>query len=195
MDRESIFIWTHQGRFWLYVGQSINLRDRIQKHCDKKHRKLNPSLHYGVWDSDDIIGDAWVTLSLFSSPNLLDDDIIPPLAIHERELLLNLEEMFLACVFQTLRRHHLERYLPTGTSMPWAGSHLNLALPLWQGFSTQSGDVVTRQTFAEAIHSSDPTLRKWAASWRNAYNSHIHPTLDSAITGPKIWRLFKIPIY
>lgn len=53
-------------------------------------------------------------------------------------------------------------YLPKGPSIPLAGSHLNIVLPLWQGFSTQSGEVVTRQTFIGVIHSSDSS--SWMGS-------------------------------
>lgn len=69
-----------------------------------------------------------------------------------------------------LWHHNLERYLPKGAFIPSAGLHLNIALPLCQGFSTQSGEVVTRQIFMDAIHSSD-AVREWAASWRNSHNS------------------------
>jgi hypothetical protein len=55
--------------------------------------------------------------------------------------------------------------------MLWAGSHLDSALPPWQGFSLQSGEVVTRQAFVDAFHSSNPAVRKWAESWRNTYKS------------------------
>lgn len=164
-------IWTQQGKFWLYVGQSVNIRERIRKHCDEQYRKRHPSLHYSVWESHDVVGDIWVTLSRFPDSNLLGDSSIFRPTLEERALLLNLQEAYMSCVLQTLRRHHLERYLPENTFMPWAGSHLNLALPQWQGFSTQSGEVVTRQTFIDALHSSDPALRKWAASWRNCYNT------------------------
>lgn len=163
-------MWTRQGKFWLYVGQSMSMRVRILKHCDQKHRVRNPSLHYSVWDSQDVVGDIWVTLSRFPDFKLPKTSISCH-QLEDRALLLNLEEMFMSCVLQTLRRHHLECYLPKGTSIPWAGSHLNIALPLWQGFSTQSGEVVTRQTFIDAMHSSDKAVREWAASWRNSYNS------------------------
>lgn len=150
----------------------MSMRARIMKHRDKQHRARHPSLHYSVWDFEDVVGDIWVTLSRFPAFKLTPTgDSISRHTLQDCALLLNLEEMFMSCVLQTLRHHHLERYLPKGTFIPWAGSHLNIALPLWQGFSTQSGEVVTRQTFIDAIHSSDKAVQKWAASWRNSYNS------------------------
>lgn len=147
------------------------MRTRIMKHCDKQHRARHLSLHYSVWDFEDVVSDIWVTLSRFPAfkptPN---GDSISRYTLQGCALLLNLEEMFMSCVLQTLRHHNLERYLPKGAFIPSAGLHLNIALPLCQGFSTQSGEVVTRQIFMDAIHSSD-AVREWAASWRNSHNS------------------------
>lgn len=131
-------IWSLQGKLWLYVGQPVSMRERIQKHCDGQYRKRHPSLHYSVWGSDDVVGDSWVTMSLFGASSM------SPV---------------------TLRRSLSHACFRLFGVMVWSGtclkdfnaigSHSSLALPLWEGFSTRSGEVVTRQTFIEAINSPD----------------------------------------
>jgi hypothetical protein len=107
----------------------MSMRVRIMKHCDKQHRARHPSLHYSVWDSECVIGDTWVTLSRF--PNLeLSQDTISRYTLEDFALILNLEEMFMSCVLQTLRCHHLESYLPKRISIPWALTFEHCASPL-----------------------------------------------------------------
>ena len=54
---------------------------------------------------------------------------------------LNLLETWGALIFQTLQENGLLDYLPNGTVLfPQAGSHLNVAHPLWQRFSVTKQD-------------------------------------------------------
>lgn len=54
---------------------------------------------------------------------------------------LNLLEEWGALIFQTLPKNDLLDYLPNGTVLfPQAGSHLNVAHPLWQRFSETKQD-------------------------------------------------------
>ena len=43
--------------------------------------------------------------------------------------------MFMARVLQTLRSVDLPNFLANDAPKPWAGMHLNVALPLFQGFT------------------------------------------------------------
>jgi hypothetical protein len=51
-------------------------------------------------------------------------------------VMLNLLEAWCSLIFQTLQIKDLLEYLPPGTILfPHAGTHLNIAHPLWQGFA------------------------------------------------------------
>ncbi|KAE8313701.1 hypothetical protein BDV41DRAFT_564118 [Aspergillus transmontanensis] len=137
--------------FWLYVGQGAELRERIRTHNDIYRRKRNPSLHYHVWDSAEDMESIFVTLGTSEKPTSV-----------KTQLLLNLLEMWMALVFQTLTSLHLDEYLPDSVNRLWLGHHLNVALPLWQGF--------TDEDQAQHLFSEDPTIRQWAESARDAFN-------------------------
>ncbi|KAB8213450.1 hypothetical protein BDV33DRAFT_196915 [Aspergillus novoparasiticus] len=135
--------------FWLYIGQGAELRERIRTHNDIYRRKRNPSLHYHVWDSAEDMESIFVTLGTSEKPTSV-----------KTQLLLNLLEMWMALVFQTLTSLHLDEYLPDSVNRLWSGHHLNVALPLWQGF--------TDEDQAQHLFSEDPTIRQWAESARDA---------------------------
>ncbi|QMW45747.1 hypothetical protein G4B11_009202 [Aspergillus flavus] len=67
------------------------LRERIRTHNDIYRRKRNPSLHYHVWDSAGDMESIFVTLGTSEKPTSV-----------KTQLLLNLLEMWMALVFQTL---------------------------------------------------------------------------------------------
>ncbi|KAE8138501.1 hypothetical protein BDV38DRAFT_282164 [Aspergillus pseudotamarii] len=121
-------------KFWLYVGQAAELRERIRTHNDIYRRKRNPSLHYHVWDSAEDMDSVFVTLGASEKPTSA-----------KTQLLLNLLEMWMALVFQTLTSLHLNEYLPESVNSLWSGHHLNVALPLWQGFTEEN------QAVSEAV--------------------------------------------
>ncbi|KAF7622865.1 hypothetical protein AFLA_010185 [Aspergillus flavus NRRL3357] len=56
----------------------------------------------------------------------------------------------------------------------WSGHHLNVALPLWQGFTDEDQAVNEavggRISFQQHLFSEDPTIRQWAESARDAFN-------------------------
>ncbi|KAE8418752.1 hypothetical protein BDV36DRAFT_294798 [Aspergillus pseudocaelatus] len=150
-------------KFWLYVGQAAELRERIRTHNDIYRRKRNPSLHYHVWDSSEDMESVFVTLGTSEKPTSA-----------KTQLLLNLLEMWMALVFQTLTSLHLNEYLPESVNRLWSGHHLNVALPLWQGFTEEdqavSEAVGGRISFQQHLFSEDPTIRQWAESARDAFN-------------------------
>ncbi|PLB50512.1 hypothetical protein P170DRAFT_463696 [Aspergillus steynii IBT 23096] len=148
--------------FWLYIGQSIVLKDRVRLHKSRRHQSQHASLHYFIWNTTMRKKSDFVTLYTASH-----DELCPT----HRQLLLNLAEMWMCCLFQTLSTVHLEKYLPTPGPKPWAGHHLNVALPLFQSFTdSPDQDAVSRQTFTELLRSTDPEIRQWAESLRDAYN-------------------------
>lgn len=147
--------------FWLYIGQSFQMRVRIADHNNKEHRTGHSSLHYSVWDSTTDMDSIFVKLASFRREKS-----------RHLALLLNIEEMLLSCVFQTLRSKDLQKYLPKGYPMPWAGYHLNVALPLWQGFSDEvnTQEVLTKDAFQDALLSANPLVRKWAEDLRDGFH-------------------------
>jgi hypothetical protein len=161
-------MWTQDGKFSLYVGQSLNLLERIGRHCNKDYRKKHPSLHYSLWDAGNITGDIFVILSTL---DVLSHTEFQSLSPADKALLLNLQEMFMSCVLQTLRSTDLQFFLPDETPKPWSGLHLNVVLPLFQGFTDgDSTGPVTRQNFADALHSPNDEVRKWAKLCRDSFN-------------------------
>ncbi|OJJ49591.1 hypothetical protein ASPZODRAFT_128080 [Penicilliopsis zonata CBS 506.65] len=152
-------------RFWLYVGQAINLSKRIGDHEDSDYRRDNPSLHYYVWDMEGGLASEFVTLAIFNEASL------PQISRH---YILNLEEMWMACILQTLRATDLEKYLPQA-SMPWAGFHLNIAPPIWQRFPGEVGETATkgpsREDFIQLIFSGQCKQMDYAEELRKAYHS------------------------
>ena len=88
------------------------------------------------------------------------------------QLLLNMQEMWMSLIFQTLRGIHLDEFLPEGPKSLWAGSHLNVALPLWQGFTAVPNiDAIGgRVGFQEYLFDNNPLIRQWAENLRDAFN-------------------------
>ena len=90
----------------------------------------------------------------------------------EGQLLLNLQEMWMSLIFQTLRGVHLEEFLPGDIENLWAGSLLNVALPLWQGFTAvpNAEAMGGRLPFREYLFDDNPVVRQWAQNLRDAFN-------------------------
>ncbi|OQD91356.1 hypothetical protein PENSOL_c055G08441 [Penicillium solitum] len=152
-------------RFWLYVGQACVLCLRIEKHKDPRHRSKNMGLHYSVWGSAVDMKSAFVTLAILDPPSST-----------QTQLVLNLAEMWMYLVFQTLTSLHLGSWLSKNTNAMWSGNHLNVALPLWQGFTdTQENKAIAdaiggRSTFQQYLASEDLVIRTWAEQTRDAFN-------------------------
>lgn len=144
------------------------MSERIGRNCNKDYRKKHPSLQYSLWDAGNITGDIFVILSTL---DVLWHTEFQSLSPADKALLLNLQEMFISCVLQTLRSTDLQFFLPDGTPKPWSGLHLNVVLPLFQGFTDgDSTGPVTRQSFADALHSPNDEVRKWAKLCRDSFN-------------------------
>lgn len=133
-------------------------------HNNPHYRQRCPSLHYNVWGSVQGIQSTFVRLAINA----------PIDSIHKR-LMLNINEMWMSLILQTLSTNNLTEWLPGQAE--WAGRHLNVALPLWQSLSN---DLIDRQeaigSFASFTTSPDPTIREWAWNLRNSYNALRHST-------------------
>ncbi|OJI79386.1 hypothetical protein ASPTUDRAFT_130632 [Aspergillus tubingensis CBS 134.48] len=152
----------HQ-RMWLYVGQSSKLSERIANHNDPWYRRTHASLHYHVWDSVKDIESTFVTLVELKSSTTNAD-----------ACLLNIQEMWMACIFQTLTAKHLDEYLPLGVCRMRSTRHLNVVPPIWQGFTGNDSAPAEacggREAFQNLLLSPDPEIRRWAKAVRDSFN-------------------------
>ncbi|QQK43498.1 hypothetical protein Pdw03_7399 [Penicillium digitatum] len=163
------------GLMYLYTGQAEDLSERIGYHKNSAFRRRHPSLHYKIWEwLEETGGLTSIFVKVAGFKNGLRDE--------SDQLLLNLQEMFTACVFQTLRSSDLEFYLPDEVEICWGGRGLNVALPIWQGYTLGEGikflrEVgLSKQGFTAALHSQDCLVREWALEVRDAYQSlRNHP--------------------
>ncbi|KAJ6072758.1 hypothetical protein N7467_010843 [Penicillium canescens] len=147
--------------FWLYVGQAGVFCVRIGTHKNPWRRQRQRSLHYTIWHSESDMESVFVKLAVHDA-----------FSSEEGQLLLNLQEMWMSLVFQTLRGFHLDEFLPPGSNKLWAGNHLNVSIPLWQSFTaipnaeTKGGSLA----FKEYLCHKDPAVRHWAEDARDAFN-------------------------
>ncbi|KAL3478081.1 hypothetical protein BJX99DRAFT_245767 [Aspergillus californicus] len=149
-------LWVKESpvrQFWLYVGQSINIKARINDHYKRRRHGKHFGLHYHVWNQPEGKPSKFVALW---TPRLSEFDSLPQ---EYCQLLLNIVEIWVCCVLQTLPPHYLESYLPSSIKCVWAGRHLNIALPLWQSFS---------ETWEDRVDCIG--VRGWAKQVRDAFN-------------------------
>ncbi|OQE14386.1 hypothetical protein PENFLA_c038G10811 [Penicillium flavigenum] len=155
-------------RFWLYVGQAMNLKRRIADHNDKLYRRKHPSLHYHVWDSREDMCSQFVVLATFNYET--EGQNLP----RSHQCLLNLLEMWMACLFRTLTARDLDRYLPPSVGRSSAGRHLNVVPPIWQRFQDETvpdmREIFDRSSFRSLLQSNDAAVRSWAQKARDSYN-------------------------
>lgn len=90
------------------------------------------------------------------------------------QCLLNLLEMWMACLFQTLTARDLDKYLSPSIGRSSAGRHLNVVPPIWQRFQDETvperKEVFDRPSFQALLHSEDAAIRSWAQKARDSYN-------------------------
>jgi hypothetical protein len=128
---------TRPWSYHFYISQGENLKARLREHESPFYRSRNPSLHYRVWDSFPVNESTFVILSQCTE--------MDPIA-------LNLLEVWGASIFQTLSKNDLVKHLPDDTVLLLqAGSHLNIAHPLWQRISKKKQDI---------YGSADPSRRE-----------------------------------
>jgi hypothetical protein len=155
-------LWSYH----LYIGQGENLKARLREHESPFYRSRNPSLHYHVWDSLPANESTFVILSQCTE--------IDPVA-------LNLLEVWGASIFQTLPKNDLVKYLPDDTVLLLqAGSHLNVAHPLWQRISKTKQDIYgstdssRREKFSELIRNHAHEVHTHEVLAHEAYAREMH---------------------
>ncbi|KAJ5810503.1 uncharacterized protein N7503_002721 [Penicillium pulvis] len=155
-------------RFWLYVGQATDLARRIADHNNKIYRKKHLSLHYHIWDSREDTCSKSVVLAT------CDPSTKGQTVFRADQCCLNLLEMWMACLFQTLTARDLDKYLSPSISRSSAGRHLNVVPPIWQRFQDETvperKEVFDRPSFQALLRSEDAAVRSWAQKARDSYN-------------------------
>ena len=147
--------------YWLYVGQSSNVKARLPQHRNPIYRAQNPSLHYHVLDSQ-ATDDVFVNLSEPFEMNIKNSN-----------LYLNMLEMWCCLLFQTLPEKGLKHWLLPEVECPEYGQHLNIALPLYQ-FRESDNDVDSREAFSEFRYSKDKAFQDHYWSVVRAWHALRH---------------------
>jgi hypothetical protein len=80
-------------------------------------------------------------------------------------LLLNLLEMWCCLMLQTLTKNALAKYLPANMVAPYAGTHLNIAIPLYQAPYSVMVDTQDPSMY----HTSDPIVAQYYTSLRRRF--------------------------
>ena len=109
-------------KFWLYVGQAVSLRERVQNHNDRQYRSRHPSLHYHVWGSVEDMESVFVTLAVGKIPTYQTE-----------QLILNLQEMWMACIFQTLDSMYSALWSPPNRNILTLDDHHTGKTGGWRG--------------------------------------------------------------
>lgn len=156
----------------LYVGQSEDLKERLGRHENPYYRHKYPSLHYHVWDARPNDGSTWVVLAQGEEVDTV---------------VLNLLEAWCSLIFQTLQIKDLLEYLPPGTILfPHAGTHLNVANPLWQGFAKSKDDIYAsaesgerRKAFSDLVRNSEGEYREYYQSLSRNFKDLKYSTNDA----------------
>lgn len=125
--------------FYLYVGQAQVLKRRILNHQNPDYRRHNPSLHYHVLDSSPTMQGSFavITCGQFGST--------------VRQSYLNIIEMFMCLLFQTLPEKTLRKFLPDRVEILNPGAHLNLAAPIYQGMSNPGWSLLLARESADPL--------------------------------------------
>jgi hypothetical protein len=153
---------TGSWSYYLYTGQAENLQKRLRDHENAWYRSRHPYLHYWVWDSLPAYKSTFIVLAQCTKKD--------PIA-------LNLLEAWGALIFQTLPKEDLIEYLPDDTVLfPQAGSHLNIAHPLWQSISETKQDIYVstdpherKKRFSELIRDSDGAIKEYYLAVRQSF--------------------------
>ena len=150
-----IWLKSDPSIYFLYVGQSIEMEIRLGRYRDPEYRLKNPSLYYFVWDRGNEnkmyeVEEEFVFLSA--------TDRVDP-------LLLNLLEMWCCLMLQTLTKNALVKYLLANMVAPYAGTHLNVAIPLHQAPYSVMVDTQDPSMY----HTSDPIVAQYYISLRRRF--------------------------
>jgi hypothetical protein len=106
-------------------------------------------------------------------------DLETPLS-HTSQCLLNLLEIWMACIFRTLTARDLHIYLPPLVGKHSAGRHLNVAPPIWQRFPGDTPAIDERWDREMFMKFSTPKIQR-EGSGRNG------PETLTTISDPRLW--------
>jgi hypothetical protein len=153
-------------KFFLYVGQSIDLKTQLKDHMNPLHRNKHASLHYHAWDSRPGNLSAFVVLAY------LDDIRTNNSSIGTKDDLLkmNIIELWGTLIFQTLPKRELEKYMNPTTIIGRQG--LNVFNPLWQGVSNLDDvfpNLSSKERFTTLLHGADDITRSYYYSLRDEF--------------------------
>lgn len=88
--------------------------------------------------------------------------------------LLNIEEMWMACIFQTLTAKDMDVYYLLGACGRWSTRHLNVIPPIRQGLkgsdSAPAEACGGREAFHDLLLSPYPEICKWVKAVRDSFN-------------------------
>ena len=158
--------------YFLYVGQAISIKTRLQDHQNPAYRAKCPSLHYFARDQPGMM-EEYVILA----ETLPDADNLP--------LFLNLLEMLGTLLFQTLPEKTLQRYLPPNFPICAPGAHLNIASPLSQGFRD------AQKSVALLFYSDDPMIKAYLEDWMGRRSTTYKLKALEGVDRPREMKLFR----
>lgn len=157
-------IWDRQDhkRYYLYVGQSMNVHERIVRHEDPWYQQKHPCLHCYVLNSGGMES-QFVLLAEINAQKPMPG------------LLLSILEMWCCPLFQTLTKGSLARYLPDDIEVRYPGIHLNVATPLQQRiYNEQDKSISIWKSFADLYRSADPLVQQYYRSLRQSFYDLLH---------------------
>ncbi|KAH1278996.1 hypothetical protein KXW98_004234 [Aspergillus fumigatus] len=107
------------------------------------------------------------------------ESIFVTLAVHKTassrddQLILNFQEMSMACALQTMEAKHLEEYLPESVNKAWSGRHVNVAPPIWREFTGNlaawKAAIGGTDAVENFLNPPDSVIRGWAWDRRHAF--------------------------
>ncbi|KAF1830254.1 hypothetical protein BDW02DRAFT_507998 [Decorospora gaudefroyi] len=152
-------------RLRIYIGQSINLRQRVAQHLNFRYRRDNPSLHYHALQYS--IYNAIGTLAMLPGISVANASLP---GMDAPALLLNVLEMWMCLVFRSLPEEMLAEWLPdegkgTISSDRKEGREgvvggLNIACPLDHGEKSR--------VWLDLSASEDPLIREYLGESRKS---------------------------
>ncbi len=145
-----------------YVGQSLEIANRICHHEDINYRKRHPSFHYYWWD-----------LNKEDPSKRIESRYIFPCAFTETTqldpLILNMLEMWVSLILQSLSKSVFEDYLPSNTLALSAERHLNLMNPLYQ--SSQTPERAEALLSINVYRTKDPSRHEYYQQMRRCFHN------------------------
>lgn len=153
------------------------LQERVEAHEKDRYKSSAFSLHYHMWNKVSRSDKTCFVTVLEIPDGLLETEGL--VSKRHQHLLLNLAEMWICLIFQTLPQVQFDQYTPANIEKGWAGRHLNIAVPLWQSYrEVEDPDIwderaqdIGKESFKQFLFSPDPETRLWAEGLRDAFHN------------------------